>query len=144
MDHRYGYDISKNPSKKSHIVYIRGDQADFVFNLNTSFRDVVSIELVKAIISNPDNDDYVVIHLDDLNITRTSDLSLFGNAFCTVDNNNLSFIYRRTFNDPAYTAFLDQARKISRLKIKLFRPDGSLLNYGLNDEFLIVLELVTS
>lgn len=114
---------------------------EYTVDFSDHFRDVISIELIKAVIPNPDSDNYVILTLDNISHNgRIANTSALSSALCTVEQRNSSdtkFIYHRTGeSSAAHIIYLDQPIRLSSLKIKLRRPSGGVPSYGSANHFL--------
>ena len=146
MDNRFGFNIAPTGGHRKPILFCIDSSAITTKNnytvITPGYRDVLSIELIKAVIANPDADDYVILNIfgkDNID-GNTAPLS---DAFCTLERSvgdNTHFIYKRENNDhnSAYAYYYDQPKKLRDLRITLTRPDGTVPDYGtMNNHFLM-------
>lgn len=143
---RYGYSVKTETGLRRPILFYvdsrdESTKTEYTVDVGGSYRDVISIELVKAIIPNPDSDDYVIISLDIANdsVGNTTELS---SAFCTVELNSpgdSKFIYKRgnCAHNIAYIKYFDSPKLIRNMKITFKRPNGSVPDYGILNHLLV-------
>lgn len=151
---RFGYNLTGNVSegkRKPVLVYVDSrtleNKTDYTVELGTTYRDVISIELVKAVVPNPSDDDYLVLQVTNVNVNNVSNSPLLGNALCTLERTSAvasPLVYKRNNSEHniAYMTYLDQPIKLSKLKIKFRRPDDSTPDFGI-DNHLLVFEINT-
>lgn len=144
---RYGFNVSNVPSNNNRIPVIYAlDSVDIANESKHSytqqietFRDIISIELIKAYIPNPDMDNYVSLGVNGYNVVHSNTSTLEG-CFCVlVKNSDGVFSYDRTTDkqNKSYTKFFTQPTKIGNLKIDLRRPNNGIPSYGGTDHLLV-------
>jgi hypothetical protein len=115
-------------------------------DLGASYRDVISIELVKAVIPNPDGKQNFVIKITGIEVIRSGNAVLNG-AFCTVDRTASAtnpIVYQGTGSCNAlYTHYFSQPSKLQSLQISIYNPDGTLAVLGIAVDFLLIFILNT-
>jgi hypothetical protein len=98
--------------------------------LPSVFRDVVSIELIKAVIpqsETPHNDKgrYLILSVNGYSRALGNSTALAG-SFCNIYAGEGTYAYTRGNNDPdaAYTYFFTEPTSLSKLSISLTYPNG--------------------
>lgn len=144
MDKRFGFNITPQPEYRKPTIFCI-DSTNVTNKTNytvetTGYRNVIHIELVKAIIPNPHNDDFVILLIHNNDNIKGNTANLDG-AFCTIERStgdNTYFIYKRHNNDhnSAYAYYYDQPQKLNNINVTLMRPDGSVPDYGIKNHFL--------
>ena len=145
----YGYSIgslsSQRQQRRKPILFCVDSTAytpKYAYTVQLSgHRRVLSIELVKAIIPNPDGDNYVILKIDGKNNKEGNTNDLTG-AFCTIERtigDNTQFVYKKNImeQNPSYTYYYDHPAKLMDLAITLVRPDGTTPDYGVSNHFLV-------
>ncbi len=153
---RYGYNIDQSPSSSpsAPASFLRrpisfsidscissiADQTDYTVEIPGGYRDVISIELIKAVVPNPDSDNYLTLKIFGSDKMRGNTSTLEG-AFCTLERDAATaspIVYKRANSDHniAYTHWYDQPQKLGQLKITFLRPDGTAPDFGSNGHYL--------
>lgn len=121
---RYGYNIDNNTQRKRRpIVYAVDSTSITTKNSYTidipTYRDVISIELIKAVVPNPDNDQYLILNITGLDAMH-GNTSVLEGAFCTLERAATTaspIVYQRgnSDNNILYTYYFNQPSKLGRL-----------------------------
>lgn len=145
MDNRYGFNIV-NSSRRRPIVFAVDSTAitnktDYTVIIPGGHRDVLSVELVKAVVPNPDEDNYLILKIFGMDEINGNTTPLNG-AFCTIERDSAfadPLIYKRENSDHniSYTHYMNQPSKLGKLKISFQRPDGSAPDFGVNNHYLV-------
>ena len=144
MDTRYGYKVDTSAIRRRPIIYtVDNTLASYTIELSQSYRDVISIELIKAVIPNPDTDNYLIIKIVNLDTIHGNTTALEG-ALCTVERSvalSTPIVYQR--DNIQNIHYYDQPTKLSRLQIDILRPNGLAPDFGTANPHVLVFEINT-
>ena len=129
-------------------------KSKFTVSLSSEFRDVVSIELVNAIIphtidinNNALPFPYLILNVNNLKKVagNTNDLE---SSFCIIgssvqENNNYIHKRRGSVPDDVYTYYYREPTRINKLDIQLSAPAGTSPNFVAGDHPVLVFEIRT-
>jgi hypothetical protein len=144
MSQRYGYNVQENTARKRPIIYSidssgLSDQNNYTIDLTSTYRDVTSIELAKAVVPNPDSDNYLTIKIVGMD-SIDGNTSYLDGAFCTIERTASAaspLVYQRYGDhNKLYTHYFDQPIKLNKLQITFLRPNGTRPDFGLQTHFL--------
>ena len=126
------------------------NKSKFTVSLSSEFRDVVSIELVNAIIPPTTNNalqfPYLILNVNNLKkVTgNTNDLE---SSFCiigsSVQENNYNHKRLGSVPDDVYTYYYREPTRINKLDIQLTAPDGTPPTFADGDHPVLVFEIRT-
>lgn len=123
------------------------NKANYVIPLSSDFRDVVSIELVHAIVPNK-GFEYVILSLNGYK-KMIGNSNQLESSFCCIGspdpNHNNSLVHKRFAGipDDTYTYYFPEPSKLSKLEIQLTNPDGSVPVYSSSDHHVLIFEIRT-
>jgi len=98
------------------------------------------VELVKAVVPNNDNDQYIILKIKDMEKMTGNTNSLTG-AFCILERGDIAspFIYNKSTEtpNPMYTHYFNQPVKLNKLQIQFLRSGGDTPDFGTSDHVLV-------
>lgn len=147
MNNRYGYQMANVIEKRRPIIVAvdstaTSDSTAYTVDIpGGTVRDVVGIELIKAVVPNPDNDNYLVLKLKGFDNYKGNTSTLYD-GFCILERTSESstpLTYRRDgdYHNMAYTYCFPTPRKIGQIQVEFFRPNGSKPDFLTNPHLLV-------
>lgn len=147
MADRYGYNMGDTggPCRRRPIIFVVSMPPDEVivdglltklfpseYTVETPMlKDVVAIELIKAIHPNVDDSPFLVVKIAGIGSIQSNDNNLRG-AFCLLQHNPdpavAPITYERGGSDrcACYTHYFDQPTRLHQMRIRLENIDGEL------------------
>lgn len=149
MSDRFGYQIQGVPCRRRPIIVAvdssaASDSRSYTVDIpGGTVRDVVGIELIKAVVPNPDSDNYLILKLTDADNYK-GNTSALADCFCTLDRTagaSTPLVYHREgdYHNMAYTYCYPTPRKLGQFQVDWYRPDGSRPDFVSNH--LLVFEV---
>lgn len=150
---RYDMNVQHDACKTIPVVFTvdsrtAADKSKYTVELPSEYRDVVSIELIKALIPVEGTDLYTIIRVN--NWSRViGNTNALQQSFCAVycpdpGNNNYHTLHRTGCEpDDAYTYYFREPARIRRLDIELIRPDGTAPLYAADQQHVLTFEIRT-
>jgi len=123
------------------------NKTDYTIPLSSDFRDVVSIELVHAIVPNK-GFDYVILSLNGYK-KMIGNSNQLESSFCTIGStdpaHNNSLVHKRfgCIPDDIYTYYFPEPTRLNKLEIQLTNPDGTTPSYSTSDHHMLTFEIRT-
>lgn len=147
----YGFEVKHVSQQRRPIIFAidsnsATDKTDNTYEFPCgTIRDVVGLELVKAVVPNVDNDHYLVLKVDDMDNTLGTN-STNQDAFCTLERSSAAsspivYIKNTDQHNMPYTYCMPEPRKLSKMRVRFFRPDGSAPDLTTN--YVLVFEIHT-
>jgi hypothetical protein len=145
----YGYNISTVPIHRQPIIFIVDsqsavDKTDYTYEFPCgTIRNVIGIELVKAVVPNVDNDHYLIVKIDGMDNTLGIN-NVNQGAFCTLErdggsSNPVVYVKQTDHRNVPYTYCMPEPRKLGNMRIRFFRPNGNPPD--LTGNYLLVFEI---
>lgn len=158
MTDRYGFTMesSNTVARRPLVLAINSKAETGVLKNNYTatfpqYKDVISIELIKAIVPN-DNvpTDYMILKIANIGSLQSNDNTLRG-VFCTLERaagtaaavSGAPIVYQRSNSDHniPYIHYFDQPVRLNQLQIQLLKSDGTAATSELDN--LLVFEINT-
>lgn len=126
--------IGETVDKQNNPVFFSPSKCSV--DLPSTYKDVVSIELIQASFTIPFNNDYITLNVN--NYSRTlGNATHLNSSFCTIMNDysvaaGNKAIYKRSGSQPdeSYIYYFSEPAKLSRLNIEMLDNTGAALADG--------------
>lgn len=121
---------------------VMSDKTDYTVEFPSGpIRDVLGIELVKAVAPNPDNVNYLALKIVGMDNVQ-GNTSTLSDCFCTLERtatDSSPIVYQRNgdYHNMAYTYCFTGPSRLDRLHIKWYLPDGGAPDFGSGDHLLV-------
>ncbi len=116
------------------IQAIKGAASTFTGTLSETCNNVISVELIKAIVENTNNYQYIILRIDNMPLMKSSNATM-NYSFCTLECNDVAaayFLYAKEGSEahPQYTFTFSEPKKINDLRISLLDSTGAAIDNG--------------